>query len=246
MRITIGDRLDSGGGIFRAPIFAKLDPRGNTPKKYLPTLSEKGELMGGTKIKLISLIITMALTVAVFAVSTVAFFTDDASTHSIGFRSGNLRMKLHETTLNEQGGEVSFEGAIIVMPTQSVSRIVRIENAGALDMYVRVALTPSITLSERESANAQYVDTSLIELNIDTDHWIEQDGYYYYYRPLAKGETTEPLFTEVTFSAKMGNMYKGSIARIDVVAYAVSSEDNGETAIGAQGWSEAVVAGGAN
>lgn len=204
--------------------------------------------MGGTKAKLISLFVTMALTVAVFVFGTVAFFTDETSSYSMGFKSGNLRMKLFETTIDDSGKEVNYDGSVMqVMPgMEPIDRIVRVENAGALDMYVRIAVHKTITLAERYKESASLVDNSLMEINIDTDHWVEQDGYYYYYKPLAPGEKTEPLFTEVAFSVRMGNIYKGSTALLDVVAYAVSAEDNGSAATEAQGWADAIVAGGTN
>ena len=66
--------------------------------------------------------------------------------------------------------------------------------------------------------------------------WTEQDGYYYYNRALRPGETTEPLFTTVTFAETMGNEYQNSTAAIDVTADAVQTANNGETALDAVGW----------
>ena len=50
---------------------------------------------------------------------------------------------------------------------------------------------------------------------------------------------SEPLFTKVTFSEDMGNIYQGATVTIDIVAEAVQVKNNpGQTAVTAQGWPE--------
>ena len=59
-------------------------------------------------------------------------------------------------------------------------------------------------------------------------------------QPLQEGAVTEPLFREITFSGeKMDNTYQGSTIRIHITAQAVQSQNNGESALLAVGWSEA-------
>ena len=188
--------------------------------------------------KLVMLTVSICFTIAFFVFGSIAFFSDDTGTRPTTLASGNLHMALHETTLDENGTEVPYEGAMIVMPGVDVSKIVRVENTGELPMYVRIKVTPSIQLSAKEAANSALVDPTLISCNIDTTHWVERDGYYYYYRALASGEKTEPLFTEVSFSAAMGNMYKSSTAYLNVSCSAVQSQDNGATSLAAVGWVE--------
>ena len=53
---------------------------------------------------------------------------------------------------------------------------------------------------------------------------------------MSPGERTEPLFTKVTFSTEMGNLYQGSRAEIAVLAQATQVANNGETALEADGW----------
>lgn len=60
------------------------------------------------------------------------------------------------------------------------------ENISDVDCYVRVM----VSFSNSDIGKA----VSLIEM--DTVNWIyhQEDGYYYYRKPLRKGETTTPLF----------------------------------------------------
>lgn len=73
----------------------------------------------------------------------------------------------------------------------------------------------------------------------DTDWTAGEDGYYYYNEILAPGEVTEPLFTTVSFDTGMNNLYQNSTAAVDVAAYGVQADNNGDTVQEAQGWPDA-------
>ena len=78
-----------------------------------------------------------------------------------------------------------------------------------------------------------------ISLDLNTECWIEQGGFYYYFRALQPGEKTEPLFTKVTFAPEMGNEYMNATVEIAVQAQAVQSDNNGYDPLFALGWTEA-------
>lgn len=173
-----------------------------------------------------------AICICIAAYGTVAYFTaDDTATNVI--TAGNIDIALKESALAEDGETlVPFEDAIGVMPGTQVSKIVQVENTGDHDAYVRVRV-------EKQSDLGESADLALIGLDINTQDWVEKDGYYYYKQPLATGETTQPLFTTVTFSEKMDNQYQNSQATISVKAYAVQAENNGSDVLLAAGWPEA-------
>ena len=77
-----------------------------------------------------------------------------------------------------------------------------------------------------------------ISVDINTECWIEQGGFYYYYRILQPGEKTEPLFTTVSFAGAMGNEYQNATVEIYVLAQAVQSANNGYDPLMALGWSD--------
>ena len=57
-------------------------------------------------------------------------------------------------------------------------------------------------------------------------------------RRVTKRKKTEPLFTKVSFDAKMGNEYMNATVEVYVLAQAVQSANNGSDPTQALGWSE--------
>lgn len=191
------------------------------------------------KITVIALIVAM---VAVLALGTSAYFTADGTATNV-ITAGSVKIKLHETTVREEGAEpVPFEDVSGVMPGSVVSKIVTVENTGSGTAWVRISVTKAIELAQGLEGET---DLDLVGLDIDTEHWTEREGYYYYNAPLAAGETTEPLFTAVTFARSMGNLYQGSTATVSVLAQATQSANNGASALEAAGWPAAGEEGGA-
>lgn len=89
-------------------------------------------------------------------------------------------------------------------------------------------------------AGAGEVDLDMVEVIVDRTNWTAgNDGYYYYHSALKPGETTAPIFSEVTFNADMGNEYQNATATVDVVAQAVQMANNGKTVMEAVGWPKA-------
>lgn len=183
------------------------------------------------KWKIIALSTVLAC-LAIVASGTLAYFTAQETAHNV-ITSGGVDIQLHEFSDNGSDGLVPWEKVEGVMPGAEISKIVTVENTGASDAWVRVSVTKSITLARGVQGTP---DLSLVVLDINPTDWTEQDGYYYYNKPLAPGETTPPLFTTVTFDPKMGNDYQGSTAHIDVKADAVQVANNGETVLDALGW----------
>ena len=122
------------------------------------------------------------------------------------------------------------------MPGCEVSKIVEVKNTGSQPAYVRLRVTKEIKLSGQTEGEA---DLSLVTFDLNSQDWEERDGFYYYREPLEPGQTTQPLFTAVSFSESMGNLYQDSIAVVQVKAYATQTANNGETVFDAAGWPEA-------
>ena len=178
----------------------------------------------------------LAILIAILAANTLAYFTADTKAHNV-ITSGGVSIKLNEWA-NEARTE-KFEDKTGVMPGAEVTKIVEVENVGTGTAWVRVELSIEVWLGDEyeeelpaEPVHLMYGDTA----GCNTTDWTYQDGYYYYNKPLAPGETTEPLFTTVTFDPKMGNEYQNSTAHVDVNAYAVQSANNGEDVLSANGW----------
>lgn len=169
---------------------------------------------------------------AVLATGTYAYFTAEETAYNV-ITTGCLYMDLvEETTDGEPWPE---EGITGVMPGMGVDKVVYVENEGSIPFYTRISMEQIITPAEGVEAELSF---EYITLDLNTEQWLEQDGYYYYYRALEPGEKTEPLFTKVSFGPEMGNEYQNATVEVDVLAQAVQSANNGSDPTKALGWSE--------
>ena len=177
----------------------------------------------------------VAIVAALSAYGSVAYFTAEDTARNV-ITAGKVKIELQEKMLTPDGEKtVPFEDQLGVMPGSEVSKIVEVKNTGGQDAWVRVSVNKAIELAEGVEDE---VDLSLISFDLNTDYWTEKDGFYYYIAKLAPGQTTEPLFTAVTFAKTMSNQYQNSKAILTVNAYATQTVHNGSTALEAAGWPE--------
>lgn len=174
------------------------------------------------------LVINMALLIG----GTVAHFTDIGTAEN-AITTGNIDIELIET--DAEGNP--FENVSGILPGAKVDKVVTVKNTADNPCWVRINVKKEILLSE---GSAGTPDLSLLEMDFNTSEWTESDGFFYYNSILKPGETTVPLFTAVTFSPKMGNMYAECTANVTVQAQAVQSTNNGikegQTVLDVAGW----------
>lgn len=175
----------------------------------------------------------IAIFLSIAAYGTTAYFSyEDIATNVI--TAGNIKIVLQEWSIPDGGGEpVPFKDVIDVQPGMEISKIVQIKNIGGQDAWVRIFVDRTIALADGVEGE---IDLSFISYDLNTEYWTEQNGYYYYNTILKSGETTKPLFTKVTFSENMSNLYQHSKAVINVNAQATQVMHNGTTVFEADGW----------
>ena len=177
------------------------------------------------------LIAVLLCCAAIIASGTLAYFTAEETAYNV-ITTGSISMDLVEETT---GGQPWPEGGISgVMPGMEVDKIPYVVNDGGIDFYARIAVNMTVT-----GANGNALSDKYISLNINKAHWTEKDGYYYYNGVVKPGQQTEPLFTKVTFDPDMHNAYMNATVEIDVMAEAVQSRNNGDSALEASGWAAA-------
>lgn len=181
------------------------------------------------KWKIVALCTVLAC-LSIVASGTLAYFNAQETAHNV-ITTGGVDIQLHEFSDNGSDGLTPWEDVDGVMPGAEISKIAVVENTGASDVWVRVKVDKTIILANEDKGNPE-----VMELNINTEDWTEQDGYYYYNDPLAPGYSTPALFTTVTFAPEMGNEYQNCTAHIDVKADAVQVANNGDTVLDATGW----------
>ena len=202
--------------------------------------------MTNTKKKIIAMAIIMCITATSFLFSTLAYFSDSESSYGTIIYTGTASAEIIDKTILDGGTEVPEGEAIPIMPGYVVSKTVQAKNTGTLPVYVRISLTPEVILPEESRGRESEIDLGLIGCNIDVANWTYKDGYYHYNYPLTSGNTTPSLFTEVTFSNQMDNLYRESTIKFNIRIEIVQASGNGETALDAKGWSTPNTEGGAS
>ena len=172
-------------------------------------------MFGKIKLK----IAVVALVAAVFAFigqPTLAYYQTVGKATNV-VTSGNIQFIIHEMT--DQGTEFPEEGVYIV-PGDIVSKKVSIENDCDHPFYLRVKMVYGIDSQELTAEDC-------FKLNINEEHWMFHDGWYYYKGIVAPGETTPQVFSHVEMvGAKIDNSYLGKTLTLTVNAQAVQSENN--------------------
>ncbi len=179
------------------------------------------------------LAITSILAVMVF--QTLAFFTaEDTALNRVTM--GNVALILNDDTINPETEELEpfpVNGLSLVMPGDVIDKIVSVTNDGDNPIWVRIRLDRSILLA----GEAADIDFNVLGLDLNDEDWTEgEDGWFYYNEILAPDETTENLFTQVTFPTSLGNAFMNAEVEIDVLAQGVQSQNNGVTVQEATGW----------
>lgn len=176
----------------------------------------------------ILLLCMVALLLSIVSAGTYAYYTKTATATNV-ITTGGVDVTLHETCAD---GTVYPSAPITILPGDVVSKIVTVENTGGHPAYLRIRLTPGVNDSNLTAADC-------IQLDINQENWTKIGDYYYYNTVLPAGETTEPLFTQVTFiGEKVTNAYLGKLFSLDMTVFAVQSEHNGDTPLEA-GWPDA-------
>lgn len=190
------------------------------------------------KKKIIITSIVMLVTVASFVFSTIAYFTDSDAMNYSTISVGKATAEIVDVTYPFGSNiPVDPDAAIRILPGYEISKTVTARNTGNLPLWIRIRLDSDISLAENARGREAEIDNSLVGYDINTADWVFHEGYYYYRVALVHGKEATPLFTKVIFSEEMGNLYKDSTITFDVRIEIVQANNNGASAIEAEGWS---------
>lgn len=188
--------------------------------------------------KKILLAAAIVICMAIGAAGTLAYFTAEDTAHNV-ITSGNVKIELVEQTQDGDGNLTDFpkEGIHGIMPGAQVSKIVRVKNTGKNEAWIRVRVEAQLfnadgsSLPQETPSGAPVLDFTMGE------NWhMDFDGYLYYAKPLAAGESTEVLFDTVRFAPEMDNAYQNCTANLVISAQAVQTANNGDTVTQAADW----------
>ena len=201
--------------------------------------------MTKTKKKLIITCVTLIVTILSFFYSTLAYFTDSASSRYDGITAGSASVQIVDVTYPYGSNTPVAPGtAMRIMPGYEVSKTLTAKNTGSLPLYIRVQLHAEITLAENARGREAEIDLSLVSYDINDTDWVLHEGYYYYRTKLNGDAEANPLFTKVIFSEEMGNLYKDSTITITTRMEVVQANNNADHPWEAYGWTSLSTEGG--
>ncbi len=185
---------------------------------------------------LIGTIALLAVLVATFTAGTIAYFTDGENDRLVITVDGaRLSGEIIEMTVTEDGKPpVQGPTDIRIIPGKTVEKTVSVKNTGTMAMYLRMTVDRTFILSPENEGKP--TDPELVAVNLNDEYWELRDGFYYYKKVLLSGETTEPIFTNVTFSSKMDNKYTNSRITFTLRAYATQIPAEAESVFDVSTW----------
>ena len=196
--------------------------------------------MTKAKFKFIAIVVLLIINLISFVPMTIAFFSDNISAPGNQIVTGTAEVELVESSVSSSDSNIVLpDGSLRIMPGMTANKSVAVKNTGTLSLYVRVKVAPKIVLAEKYTARENEIDYSLIAFDFDQENWLYQDGYYYYSVALNKGQSASDLFTQITFSNQMGNIYKDGKMYVTVRIEVVQASNNGENVLSAKGWATA-------
>lgn len=165
------------------------------------------------KILTIALVAVLAVTAA--AGVSLAYFTDTEAAENV-ITVGNVDILLSEPNWEETGKEEAED----VYPGEALAKDPTVENVGKNPCFVRISVSNLDQFGDFGDITyrTDYVEGALGE------NWVynEADGYFYYSKVLASGETTDALFDQIVIPTALEN--NAETAPIYVVAEAVQAQ----------------------
>ena len=141
-----------------------------------------------TKKKIVSLCLAAVLVVMAVAGATVAYFTDTDSKDNT-FTVGNVDITLTEPNWNTNGQESDD-----VYPGEPLAKDPTVTNDGANPCFVRIKVENLDQFGDKGDITYR---TDYQTGALGTDWVLHTDGYFYYTKVLAVGETTDALFDQI-------------------------------------------------
>lgn len=176
----------------------------------------------------ILILFTAVLLIALLAAGSYAYVAKTASvTNKI--TTGGVSIEVY--TKGGDGNDLPDDG-LVILPGDTVEETVTVKNTSNHPAWIRVSVTPCVI--DKPELDAE---ECMVLQGLNTTDWTKQGDYYYYNEVLAAGETTSSLFTAVHFDGdKIDNSYLGESFGLEVKGDGVQSENNGSTALTAEGW----------
>ena len=168
------------------------------------------------KKKILSICLVAVIAVMAIAGASLAYFTAEDSAENV-FTVGNVAIDLTEPKWDATGKEEAED----VYPGEPLAKDPTVTNTGKNPCFVRISVSNLdqfvVEYDAMNTYRTDYVENALGE------NWKRHtDGYFYYTKDLAAGETTDALFDQIVIPFALTN--NEETKSIDVTAYAVQAQ----------------------
>ena len=168
------------------------------------------------KKKILSICLVAVIAVMAIAGASLAYFTAEDSAENV-FTVGNVAIDLTEPKWDATGKEEAED----VYPGEPLAKDPTVTNTGKNPCFVRISVSNLdqfvVEYDAMITSRTDYVENALGE------NWKRHtDGYFYYTKVLAAGETTDALFDQIVIPFALTN--NEETKSIDVTAYAVQAQ----------------------
>ena len=185
-----------------------------------------------SKKKLTTVIGVIIILLALVAAGTYAATTREAKARNV-ITTGKIDIAIEE----RGSASGSYADPIAVLPGVTVDKAAALCNVETVQpAYVRARVDVEIRDIVNWPVSVTPEELASILVLPRGSGWVEKDGWLYYEKALRPGQTTEDLFSSVTFAAEMPNKFQNCTAAITVTAQAVQVKNNGESVFEALGW----------
>ena len=150
------------------------------------------------------------------------------------FAEGPVNISIVEKVDNGDGTYKDWEDITGAMPGMTYSAIPQVKNNGMVPVSVRMCLSESATNASGELIS---LPANTFGITIDGNWILDNEGVanaadpasgncYKYNSMVEVGAMTEPIFSEVTLSAELGNEYENSTFNLHLEAEAAGDESD--------------------
>ena len=145
------------------------------------------------------------------------------------YAEAGAKISIIEQVEDGSGGYKPWKDITGAMPGESYSAIPQVKNNSSAAAEVAMCVSGSV---KNAAGVVAELPAGAFEIDID-EHWIldgtiatdvvglESADCYRYESAVKAGEMTEPIFTEVTLSKKLGNEYKNSVFSLYLQAFLI-------------------------
>lgn len=170
------------------------------------------------KKKILAIVLCVAMLAIAIVGGTMAYFTDtDAKTNT--FTVGNVSIVLNEPNWDKTGAAEAFD----VYPGEALAKDPTVTNDGKNPCFVRISVTELNQFVEKYGENAMITYRTDYVVGKLGENWeLHTDGYFYYNKVLAIGDTTDALFDQIVIPTQLTNSAESK--DIVVTAYAVQAQ----------------------